>query len=141
MKKDAPTRKVSRSQARLCVRTIFPTSSSIPKLFLIRRRSNRPLYEKGTVINRPFRIAVSDWIRPITRRFSESDPLQAATSSVGSTLRGSLRRLLLFLSPGRPQSADVGLHLFALFRREQFHHLRARVATQFVDLGRFLIRA
>src|SRR5580692_317558 len=59
-----------------------------------------------------------------------------------STLWRSLWRLLLLLfMVRRAQRTNIRLHLVALLRRQQLHHLRASAVPQFVNLRRFLIRA
>src|SRR5271170_3528146 len=139
-KKSAPTRKRLCPRARSFIRPIFPTSSSIPNLFQIRPRSNPPLYAKGTATWAvPSANANNPLIQPIARTSAfESDAPEILAQL---PLRLSLWRLLLLLFFARcPQRTNIGLHLLALFRRQQFYHLHARAVPQLMSLRSLLIR-
>jgi len=76
-KKGAPIRKYFRTQTRWLIRSIFPTSSSIPNLIANPRCPNPSLCEKGTVQRTaPSREAITALIPPIACLFLSPGPLQ-----------------------------------------------------------------
>lgn len=118
---------------------MFPTSSSIPNLSVIPCRPSLSLHEKET----------AHLDRPLTEPCCSLDSADCQFVFLNRTSPGSpelplrlclWRLLFLFFSTRRAQRTNIGLHLLPLVRRQEFHHLRASVVSQLMNLRFLLIR-